>query len=103
MRVHLQDTASRLYYTGQNCPLGVAERAMIFGSVGSAAKLALEERLSGMQIVVRYDLVACEIGLPILAEWCSFNLISDRAFHLHENQGPALFQVDKWGTEQKLN
>ena len=76
-RVRLQDTASELYYTGHDCPLGEAERAMNFGSVGDAAKLVLEERLTGMQIVVRYDLVACEIRLPVLREWCRFNLISD--------------------------
>jgi hypothetical protein len=74
MRVHLQDTTNRLYYTGQYSPPGGFELAMNFGSVGGAAEAALEERLTGMEIVVRYEIVPGEIRLPILAEWCALRV-----------------------------
>ena len=77
MRVHLQDRKNRLYYTGQDFPLGGFEGAMNFASVGAAAKVALEKRLTHMQIVVRYAVAPCEISLPVLAEWSKF----DRKVH----------------------
>jgi hypothetical protein len=77
MRVHLQNITNGLYYAGQDCPLGGSELAMSFASVGGAAKVALKARLLGMQIVVRFDVVACEIRLPILAEWCKFSPASE--------------------------
>jgi hypothetical protein len=73
MRVHLQHRKNRLYYTGQDFPLGAFEGAMNFATVGAAAKVALEKRLTQMQIVVRYDVAPCEISLPVLAEWSQFD------------------------------
>jgi hypothetical protein len=73
MRVHLQDRKNRLYYTGQDFPLGGCDGAMNFASVGAAAKVALEKRLTQMQIVVRYEVAPCEISLPVLAEWSNFD------------------------------
>jgi hypothetical protein len=73
MRVHLQDRTNRLYYTGEDRPLGESDRAMNFASVGAAARLALGSQLTEMHIIVRYDVVACEISLPVLAEWSDFD------------------------------
>jgi hypothetical protein len=73
MRVHLQHRKNRLYYAGQNFPLGGADGALNFASVGAAAKIALEKRLTQMQIVLRYDVAPCEISLPVLAEWSNFD------------------------------
>lgn len=69
MRITLQDRSNRLYYTGQNSPLGELDRAINFATVGAAAQLALAQRLPQMQIVVRYDVAAAEVSLPVLAEW----------------------------------
>ena len=49
MRVYLQDKKNRLYYASQSFPLGDSDWAMNFASVGAAAKLALERRLTEMQ------------------------------------------------------
>jgi hypothetical protein len=73
MRVHLQDRKNRLYYAGQNFPLGGSKEALNFASVGAAAKVALEKRLTQMQIVLRSDVSPCEISLPVLAEWSHFD------------------------------
>jgi hypothetical protein len=73
MRVHLQDRQNRLYYAGQNFPLSGFEGALNFASVGAAAKVALEKRLTQMQIVLRSDVAPCEISLPVLAEWSHFD------------------------------
>jgi hypothetical protein len=73
MRVHLQDRKNRLYYAGQGFPLAGYDGALNFASVGAAAKIALEKRLTQMQIVVRYDVAPCEISLPVLAEWSNFD------------------------------
>lgn len=77
MRVHLQDRKNRLYYAGQDFPLGGSEGAMNFASVGAAAKVALEKQLTQMQIVVRYAVAPCEISLPVLAEWSNFERKTD--------------------------
>jgi hypothetical protein len=69
MRVHLQDRTNRLYYAGRDRPLSGSDEALNFASVGAAARIALESRLTEMQIIVRYDVAACEISLPVLAEW----------------------------------
>jgi hypothetical protein len=73
MRVHLQHQKKGLYYAGQDFPLGGFEGAMNFASVGAAARLALEKRLTQMQIVVRYEVAPCEISLPVLPEWSNFD------------------------------
>ena len=70
MRVNLQDRTNRLYYTGTHCLPGSSERAINFSSVREAAKVALGERMTGMEIVVHYEVVGCEVHLPVLAEWC---------------------------------
>jgi hypothetical protein len=45
------------------------DRAINFATVGAAAQIALAQRLPQMQIVVRYDVAAAEVSLPVLAEW----------------------------------
>lgn len=77
MRVHLQHRRKRLYYAGQEFPLVESGGAMIFASVAAAAKVALDEGLTQMQIVVRYAVAPCEITLPVLAEWSNFERKSD--------------------------
>src|SRR5262245_7982860 len=77
MRVHLQHRNKRLYYAGQDFPLVESDGAMTFASVGAAAKVALEKRLTEMQIVVRYAVAPCEISLPVLPEWSNFDRKAD--------------------------
>jgi hypothetical protein len=69
----LQDKTNRLYYAGEDLPLGESDGAVNFRSVGAAARLALESQLTEMHIVVRYDVVPCEISLPVLTEWSDFD------------------------------
>jgi len=73
MRVHLQHRKKRLYYAGHDFPLVESEGATNFASVGAAAKVALENRLAQMHIVLRYDVAPCEISLPVLPEWSDFD------------------------------
>lgn len=73
MRVHLQHRRKRLYYAGQDFPLVESDGAMTFASVGAAAKVALEKRLTEMQIVLHYTVAPCEISLPVLPEWSNFD------------------------------
>jgi hypothetical protein len=46
---------------------------MNFATVGAAAKVALENQLTQMHIVLRYDVAPCEISLPVLSEWSNFD------------------------------
>lgn len=73
----MQHRNKRLYYAGQDFPLVQFEGAMNFATVGAAAKVALEKRLTEMHIVLRYDVAPCEISLPVLAEWSNFDRNAD--------------------------
>jgi hypothetical protein len=76
MRVLLRNRRTKRYHAGPNELEDEDERGVDFGTVRSAAKFALEEKLVDMEIILRYDSCGGEIALPVLAEWC---LLEERA------------------------
>jgi len=79
MHVFLRNRRTRLYYVarrpsaGRNQPPAANAEPLDFGTVRSAAKFSLEQRLPDMEIVLRYDSCAGEVALPVLPEWCLFD------------------------------
>ncbi len=70
---------SSLYYAGPsqtepapNHTTPDHERALDFASVRNAARFALEQHLTDMEIILRYDARNGEVALPVLPEWCLF-------------------------------
>jgi hypothetical protein len=73
MRVFLRNTKTRLYCADPNGWAAAAGQALDFTSVPHAARFALDERLLGFEIVVRYDSLEEEVTVPLLAEWCDLD------------------------------
>jgi len=73
MRLLLRDRRTARYYAGLNQLAADPDRALDFGDVPSAARFALEQKLAGMELILRYDSWATEIPLPLLPEWCLFD------------------------------
>jgi hypothetical protein len=73
MRVLLRSSRTRRYYIGLNQSSAQHEGALDFGNVARATKFTLEEKLAGMEIILRYDSCDGQISLPVLAEWCLFD------------------------------
>jgi hypothetical protein len=73
MQVILRSLLSGCYYQGWKCWVKDPERALDFGSVPGAAKFTFEEKLAGMEIILRDDSSGAEIELPVLPEWCLFD------------------------------
>ena len=69
MRVFLRNTKTRLYRTDSNGWVATVGQALDFISVPRAARFARDEKLPEAEIVVRCDLLAEEVALPLLPEW----------------------------------
>jgi hypothetical protein len=73
MRVFLRNTKTRLYCADSNGWAAAAGQALDFTSVPHAARVALDESLPEIEIVVWYDSLAAEVVVPLLPEWCDFD------------------------------
>ena len=70
MRVLLRNKKTRLYCDGSNGWAAAAGQAREFTSVPHATRFALDGSLAEIEIVVRCDLLAEEVTLPLVREWC---------------------------------
>jgi hypothetical protein len=70
MRVFLRNKQTRLYCADVNEWAAAVGHALEFTSVPHAARFARDENLPGIEIVVRCDLLAEEVAMPVLPEWC---------------------------------
>jgi hypothetical protein len=70
MRVFLRSKLTRFYCAASNGWTAAIGRALEFTSVAHAARFARDEKLPGTEIVVRYDLLAEEVVVPLVPEWC---------------------------------
>ena len=70
MRVFLRSINTRLYCASRDEWAVAITEALLFGSVGQAARFAFDEKVPGAVIVVRCDLLEQEVALPLLSEWC---------------------------------
>ena len=73
MKVLLRNRTTRLYCAGSNGWAAAAEQALDFTSVRRAARFARDEKLPETEVVVRYDLLAEEVALPLVPEWCDLD------------------------------
>ena len=73
MRVFLRNKKTRLYRADSNRWLAAVGQAFDFTSVPRAARFARDEKLPGLEIVVKYDTLQDEVVVPVLAEWCDID------------------------------
>ena len=73
MRVFLRNRKTRSYRADSNGWDAGAGQALDFTSVPHAARFTRDEKLAEAEIVVRYDLLAEEVALPLLPEWRNFD------------------------------
>jgi hypothetical protein len=69
MRVFLRSKKTRLYRTGSNGWAAAIGQAVEFTSVPRAIKFALDGSLREAEVVIRCDLLAEEVTLPLVADW----------------------------------
>jgi hypothetical protein len=73
MKVFVRNKHTRLYCaTGNGWAVAIAQ-ALLFSSVGQAARFAFDERVPEAEIVMRSHLLEQEITLPLLPEWCELD------------------------------
>ena len=70
MRVLLRNKRTRLYCAAYNRWAVAAAEALPFTNVPQAARFAYDEQVPEAEIVVRCDLLAQEVAVPLLREWC---------------------------------
>ncbi len=69
MRVFLRNKRTRLYCASANCWAAAIGQAVEFGSVQRAITFAVEESMPETEVVLRCDLLAEEVTLPLVPEW----------------------------------
>ena len=72
MRVFLRNKKTRLYCAESQEWVAALGQAREFSSVSHATRFAREEDLPGTEILVRCDLLAEEVTMPVLPEWRDF-------------------------------
>ena len=72
MRVFLRNKKTRLYCAGTNGWATAMGQAVEFTSVRWAIAFAVEGSMPETEVVVRYDLLAEEVTLPLVPEWRDF-------------------------------
>ncbi len=65
MRVLLRHMDTGFYYCGGYDWVDEVAGALDFGTVLKAATVALEQKLSKLTVVIRYDEPECEVALPL--------------------------------------
>ena len=70
MRVYLRNKKTRLYCASSSEWAPAMAQALLFPSVGQAARFAFDEKVPEAEIVLRYDLLDKEVSLPLLRELC---------------------------------
>ena len=73
MRVFLRNRETRLYRADSSGWAAGVGQALDFTSVRRAARFARDEKLPETEVVVRYDLLAEEVALPLVPEWCDLD------------------------------
>jgi hypothetical protein len=73
MRVFLRNKTTRLYCAGSNGWAATEGQALAFRSVHQAARFALDEKVPQAEIILKYDLLAEEVAVPVLPEWSDFS------------------------------
>ena len=69
MRVFLRNKRTRLYCAGSNDWAVAMGQAVEFTSVRRAITFAVDGSMPETEVVVRYDLLAEEVTLPLVPEW----------------------------------
>jgi hypothetical protein len=69
MRVFLRNKKTRLYCAGANGWAAAIGQAVEFDSIPQATRFAIDGRMPETEVVVRCDLLAEEVALPLLPEW----------------------------------
>jgi hypothetical protein len=71
MRVFLRDKKTRRYHAGSEGWASAAGEARDFNNIAQASRIALDERLPEVEIVLQWEMLPDEVVLPVLAEWCN--------------------------------
>jgi hypothetical protein len=69
MRVFLRNRRTRLYCAGANGWAAAIGQAVEFDSVPQAIRFAVDGSMPETEVIVRCDLLAEEVALPLLPEW----------------------------------
>jgi len=70
MRVFLKAKRTGLYYRGAGKLSVSRDEALEFPSVPAAARCAINEQLTNVEIALRCDYLDREIPLPVMSAWC---------------------------------
>jgi hypothetical protein len=73
MRVFLRNKRTRLYCAGSDGWAPAIGQAVEFTSVRRAITFAVEESMPETEVVVRCDLLAEEVTLPLVPEWRDYD------------------------------
>ncbi len=73
MRVFLRNKKTRLYCAESNRWTGEVGQACDFTSVPRAARFVRDQKLPGLEIILKYDTLQDEVVVPVLAEWCDID------------------------------
>ena len=73
MRVFLRNKKSRLYCAGSKGWAPAIGQAVEFASVQRAVTFAVEKSLPESEVVLRCDILAAEVTLPLVPEWRDFH------------------------------
>jgi hypothetical protein len=65
MKIILRDAVTGLYWGGNQTWHAEASGALDFDSIQIAARLAQEQRLETVNVVLRYEMPTCELALPL--------------------------------------